>query len=160
VNGRGDVPEVPVAWMCAQDGASWLLAQGGSCWPPASFEYGAVHDVLALTLLFTYRNTPLSEASRARIGVLRPLVTDDVEWVVWCQGRFDHGVPNLPRADKELAARRFRSLAASRLLGGSLDDVLDTCAVTATCRGAGVSVGVALARRVLDAQTHRCHTDH
>lgn len=159
MNPHDDVAEVPVAWLRAQDGASRLIMHSGACWPQASFEYRAVHDVLTLTLLFAGRDTPLLNVNQAQPDALRPLVADDVEWAVWCQGCLDPGVPDLPRADKELATRAFRYLAASRLLGGSLDEALDIRAVTATCRGAGVSIGVALAQRVLDPCPRRCHTN-
>lgn len=144
-----DVAEVPVAWLCAQDGASQLLAQSGVSWPPASFEYRAAHDVLALTLLFARRSGAGLELSPGKIGLLRALVADDVEWAVWCQARLNLCPPGLPRADRHLAVRAFRWLAASRLLGGSLSDVVGACTATANCRGAGVSVGVALARQQL-----------
>ncbi|MFJ7098837.1 hypothetical protein ACIQWL_53585 [Streptomyces mirabilis] len=160
MNPHDDVREVPVAWLRAQDGASRLIAHSGARWPQASFEYRAVHDVLALTLLFAGRDAPLLNVSQAQPGVLRTLVADDVEWAVWCQGCLDPGVSDLPRADKELATRAFRYLAASRLLGGSLDEALDIRTVTATFRGAGVGVGVALAQRVLDPRARRCHTNH
>ncbi|MEV0186105.1 hypothetical protein AB0I54_43755 [Streptomyces sp. NPDC050625] len=160
MNPQDDAVEVPAAWLRAQDGASWLITHSGACWPQASFEYRSVHDVLALTLLFAGRDTPLLNVNQTQPGALRTLVADDVEWAVWCQGCLDPGVPDLLRADKELATRAFRYLAASRLLGGSLDEALDIRAVIAASRAAGVSVGVALAQRVLDPPPRRCHTNH
>ncbi|MGW3149542.1 hypothetical protein ACWDG1_33740 [Streptomyces sp. NPDC001177] len=153
------MPEVPVAWLCAQDGARRLLAQSAACWPHASFECRAVHDVLALTLLFACRDELLLKVGQAEAGRLRALMADDVEWAVWCHGRLDPGVSDLACADRELATRAFRWLAASRLLGGSLDEALGARAVAATWRGAGVGVGVALAQRVLDPREFRCHSD-
>ncbi|WP_331764692.1 hypothetical protein [Streptomyces anthocyanicus] len=148
---------MPLAWLCAQDSASRLLADSQAPWPQASFEYRAVHDVLALTLLFTCPLEALLAFSPEDFDAAHTLVTDDVEWAVWCQGRLDDG--DLSPADRELAASTFRWLAASRLLGGSLDEIRGICTATAACRGAGVSVGVTLARRALDSWAHRHPSD-
>lgn len=160
MNPCDDESEVPVAWLRAQDRASRLIAHSGAFWSQASFEYRAVHGVLALTLLFSCRDVPRYNINQAQLGKLRPLVADDVKWAVWCQGRLNPGVSDLPCADEERATRAFRYLAAGRLLGGSFDVALDMGAVTATSRGAGVSVGVALAQRILDPRARRYHRDH
>ncbi|MGW1561939.1 hypothetical protein ACWCQ1_36210 [Streptomyces sp. NPDC002144] len=146
---------MPLAWLCAQDSASRLLTHSQEPWPQASFEYRAVHDVLALTLLFTCPLEALLAFSPADFEAAHALVTDDVEWAVWCQARLDTG--DLPPADREPAARTFRWLAASRLLGGSLDEARGICVSTATYRGAGVTAGVTLARRVLGPWAHQRH---
>ncbi|MFF8432304.1 hypothetical protein ACF07Y_45710 [Streptomyces sp. NPDC016566] len=108
-----------------------------------------MHDVLALTLLFTCPAETLPGVSSTDLGALRAVVADDVEWAVWCQGHLDVDAWDLRPTDRKPAGRAFHWLAASRLLGGSVDEAMGICAATATCRGAGVSVGVALARRVL-----------
>ncbi|MEV2235403.1 hypothetical protein AB0H69_43550 [Streptomyces phaeochromogenes] len=144
---------MPLAWLCAQDSARRLLAHSQAPWPQASFEYRAPHDVLALTLLFTCPLEVLLAFSPGGFDAAHALVTDDVEWAVWCQGRLDVG--DVSPADRELAARTFRWLAASRLLGGSLDEARGICTATGTCRGAGVSVGVTLARRALGSWAHK-----
>lgn len=141
--------EVPLAWLCAQDGAGRLLARSEAPWPPGSFEYRAVHDVLALTLLFACPVEALPGVGSTDLRALRAVVADDVEWAVWCQERLDVGAWDLPPTDRKPAGRAFHWLAASRLLGGSVDEATGICAAAAACRGAGVSVGVALARRVL-----------
>ncbi|MFJ2478594.1 hypothetical protein ACIOWI_37810 [Streptomyces sp. NPDC087659] len=150
MNSQGDVAEVPLVWLSAQDGASRLLAHSQACWPQASFEYRAVHDVLALTLLCTCPVEALPGFSSTELGALRALVEDDVEWAVWCQGRLDAGTWDLPPADRILAGRAFHRLSAGRLLAGSVDEALGICAATAAYRGAGVRLGVTLARRLLD----------
>ncbi|MGW2562289.1 hypothetical protein ACWCXB_24130 [Streptomyces sp. NPDC001514] len=150
---RGErAADVPMAWLCAQEAASRLLAPSGAYRPQASFEYRAAHDVLALTLLFRGRDSVPSESPAGR-RELRTLVADDVAWAVWCQARLGPGSPDLSCADRDLAGRAWGRLTASRLLGGSLDDALGACANTATCRGAGVSVGLAVARQLLDARS-------
>ncbi|WP_126903436.1 hypothetical protein [Streptomyces sp. WAC 01325] len=150
MNPHDGVTRVPMAWLRAQDGARQLIAHSDARWPKASFEYRVVHDVLALTLLFAGREVPVPNGDQAQPGLLRPLLDNDVEWAVWCQGRLDADASDLPRVNKDFAAQAFRCLAASRLLGGSLDAALDARTITAVFRGAGVSVGVMLARRVLD----------
>ncbi|MFG2526015.1 hypothetical protein [Streptomyces sp. NPDC048527] len=101
-----------------------------------------MHDVLALTLLFS--------GSGSRLEPLRALLADDVEWTVWCQGRLDHGA-GLQSQDAEQAARTLNWLAGSRLVGGSFFDEGCRCTVDETRSGAGVGAGVALARWLLDA---------
>ncbi|MFJ5036096.1 hypothetical protein ACIQB5_51015 [Streptomyces sp. NPDC088560] len=154
VSPQGHLAEVPIAWLSAQDSASRLLDETGACWPAASFEHRAVHDVLALTLLFAARFEAPSDSCED-LGLLQALVADDVEWAVWCQGRLGLADSDLSRSDRERAERTFRWLTDTRLVAGSLSDTLGVCALSAPFRGAGVSVGVALAQRVLDLWAHR-----
>jgi hypothetical protein len=149
VNPQDLTDEVPLAWLCAQDSASQLLAHSQAPWPQASFEYRAAHEVLALTLLFSCPSEALPGFSPAGLGTLRALVTDDVEWALWCHATLDVGACGMSSADRKVADSAFRWLTSSRLLGGSLDEALGVCTATATCRGSGVSVGVMLARRAL-----------
>lgn len=135
-------------------GASRLLAQSGRGWSQASFEYRAVHDVLALTLLFTCQGAPQLESSHAWLDTVTVLTTHDVEWAVWCQERLD-GDPRLADVDKELATDAFRSLAASRLVGGLLDETLDALMVIPTYPGVGLSIGVSIAQRMFDERGRR-----
>ncbi|MEU9337094.1 hypothetical protein AB0D49_28665 [Streptomyces sp. NPDC048290] len=147
---RSDAAEVPLAWLCAQDSASRLLAHGQPLWSQASFEYRAAHDVLALTLLFTCPPGASPGFTPADLGAMHARVADDVEWALWCHAHLDAGTWSLAPADWTLARVAFRWLESSRLLGGSPDATLGICAATATRHGAGVSVGVTLARRMLD----------
>lgn len=148
----GDIAEVPLAWLCAEDSASRLLVCSQAPWSQASFEYRAAHDVLALTLVFTCPPGPPAD-----LGTPHALLADDTEWALWCHARLDTGLCSLQPADKRLAVRAFRGLTSSRLVGGSLDQTLEACAVTVVGRGAGVSVGVASARRVLDPWAEQNH---
>lgn len=152
---QGHTVEVPLAWLCAQDSASRLLAHSQAPWPQTSFEYRAAHDVLALTLLFTCPPEALPGFSPADLGTLPTLVTDDVEWALWCHATLGADARGLPPADRKLAGNAFHWLTSSCLLGGSLEETLGICTATATCRGAGVSVGVTLARRALGSWAHK-----
>lgn len=142
-----------MAWLRAQDNATRLFARrgGGGLWHTGSFEHRSVHDVLALTLLFSRYG---SELGPGRIALLRALLADDVEWVVWCQGHLTHDTAVGPQ-DVEQAARSLGWLTGSRLLAGSLYDAFNRCTVDASRTGAGVSVGVSLARRLLDVRGGR-----
>lgn len=146
--------EAPLAWLCAQDSASRLLAHSQMSWTQASFEYRAAHDVLALTLLLTCPPEALPGFSPADMPPLRALVIDDVEWALWCRTTLDVGACGMPPADREAADSAYRWLTSSRLLCGSLDEALGVCVATANRRGAGVSVGVTLARRALNSWAH------
>jgi hypothetical protein len=155
VGAHDELGEVPVAWLCAQDGAERLLAGSTACRAVGAFEYRAVHDVLSLTLLFSGRLPTARAFSPGELRLLRALVADDVEWALWCQGRLALGVPELPRADRDLAVRALGRLAAGRPPGGLPPDTPAVCAFAATLPGAGVWVGMALARQVLDPRARR-----
>ncbi|MFH8533784.1 hypothetical protein ACH4GE_35855 [Streptomyces tendae] len=140
---------MPLAWLCAQDGAGRLLARSQAPWRLPSFEYRATHHVLALTLLLTCPSEALPGLGGADAGTLRTLVSDDVEWALWCHTTLTTGTGGLSSADRVAADGAFHWLTSSRLLGGSLDDALGAWTATATRLGAGVGVGVMLARRAL-----------
>jgi len=141
---------VPMAWFCAQDMASSLIRTGGLPWPQASFEFRATHDVLALTSLFTRVATAESAARRDLLRAQRTLVDHDIGWALWCEDRFSDPCGDITMADMRSARGAWRWLTRSRLLGGTPHDGHHTCEVIAGCQGAGLSVGVAQARRLLD----------
>lgn len=146
-----------MAWLRARDGASRLLLLSDAWWPTESFEHHAVHDVLALTLLLSTRVSPLHD-SMEELERLRELMACDVEWAVWCQQNLACGASELSCADQIRAKGAFRWLVDSRLIGGSLISGLQRSEIAAPYRGAGVSVGVALAQQVFDvlARRFRC----
>ncbi|MFD9053183.1 hypothetical protein [Streptomyces zaomyceticus] len=154
MNPREHVAEEAVAWLRAQDGASRLLLFSGAWWPTESFEHHAVHDVLALTLLLGTGVSPVPD-SMEELDRLRELMAYDVEWAVWCQRSLDSGASDLSCADRVRAKGAFRWLVDSRLVGGSLISGLEGAEIAAPYRGAGVSVGVALAQHVLDLWANR-----
>ncbi|MER6168060.1 hypothetical protein [Streptomyces violaceorubidus] len=140
---------MPLAWLCAQDGAGRLLARSRNPWRLPSFEYRATHHVLALTLLFTCPPDAMPALGGEDAGMMRTLVSDDVEWALWCYTTLATGAGGLSSPDRIAADGAFRWLTSSRLLGGALDEELETWTDTATRLGAGVGVGVLLARRAL-----------
>jgi hypothetical protein len=141
---------MPLAWFCAQDSASTLLRASGSPWPQASFEYHAIHDVLSLTSLFTGLISLEAKESRRSLSYQRRMVEDDVGWAVWCEYRLAFTVDGITRADMHSAHRAWRWLKNSQLLAGTLHEIHHWPMVPVKRPAAGLSIGVAYARLLID----------
>jgi hypothetical protein len=138
-------PEPPMAWLCAQDNALALITAGAPGLATASFERRAASDVLALTLMLGGAAAPGRVWSGAS-GV-QELLADDVEWALWCQARLDQPPAGLLAADLEMARSAWRWLEHSRLLPGPNLRIYPS---GMALPGIGVSMGVAIARRIAD----------
>src|SRR5580700_1518233 len=84
-----DELEVPMAWFWAQHAAEDLITRMGTPLPPATFEFQATREVLALTLLFTGIANRAHELSLDQMELIRDLVFSGGPWLGWCASRLD-----------------------------------------------------------------------
>jgi hypothetical protein len=150
LTGHRDEPGQPVTWLCARHIADLLV---GRAWvaPPgmATFEYRAARESLALTSLLTSTDAPLWQDAWDQLREMQALLAHDVEWALWCSSQLTRAPAKLSMADVDAAFSAWSWLARSRLLGGGLFHCRGACVGTEARPGAGVSVGVVIARRTL-----------
>ena len=150
-----DSTDVPLAWLCAEEAACALIAARRPGWFRASFEFRATQHVLALTGVLADTAEVNGNFPARDTRILRRLLSDDVEWAVWCRGQLDRPAPGLTLADIDMAGNAWRWLSNSRLLAGSFQEQCSLFPAVAFSRGVGVALGVALSRGVLEDGAHQ-----
>jgi hypothetical protein len=143
---------VPITWPCAQRTAARLIEQASTS-PPvtASFEYRATHDVLAVTILLASAATAAKDPCDDQLRAMKALLEHDVEWALWCSDVLSQAPVHLSVTDLGPAISAWTWLTRTCLLSESLSHGPGACTVAATHPGAGLSIGVALARQSLSA---------
>lgn len=143
-------PDVPFAWLSAQESAGELIEARRPAWRRPSFEYRAVHDVLALTTLLAGEGEMSTRPDERQLLHFRTLLGDEFEWFLWCRDRLGAATPGVTEADLAQAGRAWRWLTESRSLGNALGDPGFLRDEPGTLRGAALCVGIREARRLLD----------
>ncbi|MBO0914918.1 hypothetical protein OG322_01675 [Streptomyces sp. NBC_01260] len=114
---------IPMAWMYAEYIADELL-RTGELMEPATLEYRAGRDALALTVFLS--DGAVAEALPAtRVDELRLLTAYGTPWRGWVCARLDalEAAPGDPAPDLALARAAWRWLEDTELLAADLDAI-------------------------------------
>ncbi|MEV7405726.1 hypothetical protein AB0N93_35720 [Streptomyces sp. NPDC091267] len=114
---------VPMAWMYAEYIADELL-RTGELMEPATLEYRAGRDALALTVFLS--DGAVAQALPAtRVDELRLLTASGAPWRGWVCERLDAlaAAPGGPDPDLDLARAAWRWLEDTELLAADLDAI-------------------------------------
>lgn len=114
---------IPMAWMYAEYIADELL-RTGELMEPATLEYRAGRDALALTVFLS--DGAVAEALPAtRMDELRLLTAYGTPWRGWVCARLDalESAPGCPGPDLALARAAWRWLEDTELLAADLDAI-------------------------------------
>src|SRR3954468_22480646 len=93
---------VPVGWFAVEHAAEILIGSTGTAMSPATFQFRATRDVLALTLLLAGITGPADGLSRPQLGLVRDLLADDQQWQAWCRTGLLSASPVMGHADLRL----------------------------------------------------------
>jgi len=152
MSGNHDL-NVPMAWLCAEFTAENLIASAEGTIAPATFEFRATRDVLALTILFSGGIHGPGDLSAGQLGILRNRLVAGQRWLAWCEAQFD--VHTMASTDLGLARKAFRWLARCRTLPTPQHPSLACAEPTIAGPGAGCQVGVQQARLMIDTHLAR-----
>ncbi|MCG7526575.1 hypothetical protein MHW47_19245 [Streptomyces sp. OfavH-34-F] len=120
--GRGpDELPVPMAWMYAEYLADELL-RTGDLMEPATLEYRAGRDALALTI-FLLDGAVAGALPAARVDELRLLTAHGAPWRPWVCARLAAPVAGASEADLALARAAWRWLEETELLAADLEAI-------------------------------------
>lgn len=118
--GGGELP-VPMAWMYAEYLADELL-RTGDLMEPATLEYRAGRDALALTIFLL--DSAVAEALPAtRVDELRLLTAYGTPWRRWVCDRLGAPAQGCTDADLALARAAWRWLEETELLAADLEAI-------------------------------------
>jgi hypothetical protein len=143
-----DDSEVPVAWLSAETGAEDLIALSAGRVSPATFEFRATRDVLALTLFLT-AGTSGVRVSTDRLHLLHRQLAVTTQWLVWCQAGL-LGTGAAGGEDLRMARSTWRWLERGRLLPA----VPRSLWLSDHVAGAACGLGLALGRQVVHQRLH------
>jgi hypothetical protein len=144
-----DESDVPIAWLWAEQAGESLIAQSDSPLSPATFEFRAARDVLALTMLLAGIASRAPDLSASQLELIRDLLFADGPWLDWCDSRL--GVAGPAGPDLRLARQARQWLLRGQLLLAPQHADLACACAAAACPGAACRIGLELARRVIDA---------
>jgi len=119
-SGGGELP-VPMAWMYAEYLADELL-RTGDLMEPATLEYRAGRDALALTI-FLLDGAVAEALPAARVDELRLLTAYGTPWRGWVCERLRAPVRGCTDADLALARAAWRWLEETELLAADLEAI-------------------------------------
>lgn len=128
--GHGGDPDVPMAWFYAEYIADELL-RTGDLMPPASVEFRAGRDALALTVFLSDTGGELSGIRVvSQLETWLSLTAYDQPWQDWVRERVarlaaDAHARGVPSPDLALAEAAWRWLEETELLAPDLDAVPD-----------------------------------
>jgi hypothetical protein len=148
---RSEDVDVPIGWWWAEHVAEDLIAAHEGPVSPATFQFRATRDVLALTLFLTGTAGKADDLPASYLELIADRLCDAADWLAWCRSRLGRQVAATGVADADLAFARnaWRWLGRSRMLAGldvagrGCDDAL------ASCLGAGCRIGLHQARRIV-----------
>jgi hypothetical protein len=143
--------EVPVVWLWAEQAAERLIAASDGSASPATFEFRATRDVLALTLFLTGVAARPAELSTRQLALIQDRLPGASQWLAWCASRLETETVVAGGADLDLARNAWLWLGRSRLLAASAPTG-PACVDAATRMGAGSHIGLAHARRIVAAR--------
>ncbi|WP_330454857.1 MULTISPECIES: hypothetical protein [unclassified Streptomyces] len=119
-SGEAELP-VPMAWMYAEYLADELL-RTGDLMEPATLEYRAGRDALALTI-FLLDGAVAGALPAARVDELRLLTAYGSQWRRWVCERLRSPVRGCTDADLALARAAWRWLEETELLAADLEAI-------------------------------------
>jgi len=138
---------VPIVWLWAEQTAEDLIVASDGPVSPATFEFRATRDVLALTLFLT-GVAARSAVSTRHLAVIRNRLSVTSEWMAWCASRLDGQGVSTDAANLCLARNAWLWLRRSRLLDAAALTAT-ACCDTVTSTGAGCCLGLHHARRIV-----------
>jgi hypothetical protein len=142
--------DVPIAWLWAEQAAEELIATSDGPLSPATFEFRATRDVLALTLFVTGIAARPGDLPARDLALIRDRLSVMSDWMAWCGSRLAGKCDRHPTntANLRLARNAWLWLRRSRMLDGPALPGR-ACCDTVTSAGAGCRVGLYHARRII-----------
>jgi hypothetical protein len=141
--------DVPIRWLGAEQTAEDLIVSCEGRVSPATFEFRATRDVLALAHF-------LADAERHPadlcLGWLE-LTHDGLaahRWLAWCRSRLDRADMFIGATDMRMARNAWRWLGRGRLLGGPAYAGLACGGEGDPVQGAACCIGLRRARQIID----------
>jgi hypothetical protein len=141
--------DVPMAWLWAEQAGADLITHTDSSLSPATFEFRAARDVLALTMLLAGIASRADDLSASQLEFIRDLLSAGGPWLDWCDSRLDVADPAVP--DLRLARQAWQWLLRGQLLLAPQQADLAPAFQAAARPGAGCRIGLKQARRVIGA---------
>jgi hypothetical protein len=111
----GNALEIPIAWLWAEKAAEDLIMATEEAAAPATFEFRATRDVLALTLFLASTNRSPVDPPAGSLALIRDYLAVTPRWLVWCQSFLASPDP-AAGTDASLARNAWRWLERGRLL--------------------------------------------
>src|SRR5258708_10469241 len=102
-----DEPDVPIAWLWAEQAGKSLIAHADRSLSPATFEFRAARDVLALTMLLAGIASRAPDLSASQLELIRDLLFADGPWLDWCDSRLGVAGPAGPDLRLPRPARQW-----------------------------------------------------
>jgi hypothetical protein len=146
----GRALEVPFLWLWAETMAEDLIVAGQGRASPAAFEFRAARDVLALTFFLADVDRSYTEVSVECLELIRAPLSAAPQWLAWCRSSLDRLEAVTGASDMRLARNAWRWLGRGRLLVGPTLACLACVDEAASIVGEACSVGVHLARQIVD----------
>jgi hypothetical protein len=148
--GLGKALEVPIFWLWAEKVAEDLIAAGHGMQSPATFEYRATRDVLALTLFLAEVDRTWADLPVGCLERIRDHMAIAPRWLNWCRSGLAAAEVVAGASDMCLARAAWLWLGRGRLLAGPGFAGLACGHEAGLTAGAACCVGLNRARRIVD----------